>query len=131
MHLRSFICSVLGALSALTISTTTAVVTSNTNDTRKPLRVGVVYEKVALSDLAGLEFLGHQTPEIMAQVAKNNPILKALLNGTTPMEFLYISSSLDAAMVTPRMYVQPTHTYDNQCVQQPSKVKIHPFTLLG
>jgi transcriptional regulator GlxA family with amidase domain len=74
--------------------------------------ITALYEGVQLSDLTGLDILGFQTPEIMAINVEISPAFAPLMNYTTPMEFLYISSSLNASMVTPSMYVAPTHTYE-------------------
>lgn len=98
-------------LSVLTIPTTIAMAT--TNNTRKPLRVGVFFEEVQMIDLAGLDFFGSQTPEIMAINVAINPSMEPLMAVTTPMEFLYISSSLENSWVTPKMVIKPTHTYEN------------------
>lgn len=86
---------------------------STTNSTQKPLLVGVFYEKVQMVDLAGLDLLGQQTPEAMDVNAQMNPALEPLRQLTTPMKFLYISSSLNVTTITPKMYVQPTYTYEN------------------
>ncbi|KAH7400932.1 class I glutamine amidotransferase-like protein [Phaeosphaeria sp. MPI-PUGE-AT-0046c] len=80
--------------------------------TTKPLRVGVLYEGVQMSDLVGLDLLGHHTPEVMSINIQISPLLAPLMQYTTPMDFLYISSSMSTAWVTPTMHVQPTHTYD-------------------
>jgi transcriptional regulator GlxA family with amidase domain len=113
MHMTSTIVRALGVLSVLITSTVNALTIHATNGTKKPLRVGVLYEQVQMSDLVGLDFLGHQTPEIMAVNAAISPAYEPLLKLTTPMEFLYISSSLDATWTTPKMWVKPTHTYEN------------------
>jgi hypothetical protein len=84
IHLNNSFTSVLGAF---IISTSSVLAVSTTNSTKKPLRVGILYERVQLSDLPGLDLLGHQTPEIMAVNAKINPDYEPLLNLTTPMEF--------------------------------------------
>jgi putative intracellular protease/amidase len=105
MHLSTF------ALAALTLSTTSSALTLPTNSTQKPLRIGIFYEHTQMSDLIGLDFLSAQTPEVTAIKAQNNPIFEQLMPYATPMEFLYISSSLDAAWTTPKTFVKPTHTY--------------------
>jgi putative intracellular protease/amidase len=84
-----------------------------TNGTKKPLRVGVLYEDTQMTDLAGLDFLGNLTPKTLDLVAKIQPALEPLKQLAIPMEFLYISSSLELAITTPNMYVKPTHTYNN------------------
>ncbi|KAG9192293.1 hypothetical protein G6011_11027 [Alternaria panax] len=40
-----------------------------------------------------------------------NPQFTSMASHTIPMDFLYMSSSMDPAHVTPDMYVRPTHTY--------------------
>jgi putative intracellular protease/amidase len=86
---------------------------SNINGTPKPLRVGVLYEETQMSDLVGLDLLGNLTPKTIDMVAALNPALEPFKQFAIPMEFLYISSSLDLALTTPEMFVKPTHTYDN------------------
>jgi hypothetical protein len=114
MHPATSIFSGLSALGMLSMPTTTsALATRPPNSVQKPLRVGVLYENVQLSDIVGLDLFGHQTPEIMALNIALNPALQPLMNLTTPMEFLYISSSLDVAWATPKMWIKPTHTYAN------------------
>jgi hypothetical protein len=49
----------------------------------------------------------------MAVRAQFHPEYKELMKYTTPMEFLYISSSTNASRITPDAYLQPTNTYDN------------------
>jgi putative intracellular protease/amidase len=86
---------------------------STTSGTQKPLRIGVFYEEVQMSDLAGLDFFGNLTPKIIDVVAQLQPEVAPLKQFTIPIEFLYISSSTELAWCTPEMYVKPTHTYDN------------------
>ncbi|OAL00665.1 class I glutamine amidotransferase-like protein [Phaeosphaeriaceae sp. SRC1lsM3a] len=85
---------------------------ASTNTTQKPLRVGVLYEEVQMSDLIGLDLLGYHTPKVMAINVEIAPQLAPLMEHTTPMDFHYISSSLPTTWVTPAMNVQPTHTYE-------------------
>jgi transcriptional regulator GlxA family with amidase domain len=86
---------------------------STTNVTQKPLRIGVFYEETQMTDLAGLDLLGNLTPKVLNMVAALNPAFEPFKQRAVPMEFLYISSSLDLAWTTPEMYVRPTHTYEN------------------
>jgi putative intracellular protease/amidase len=109
MHLTIFIST---ALTALTILTTNAL-TISPNTTQKPLRVGILYENTPMSDLIGLDFLGVQTPEIVDMIALTDPIYEKMKPYTTPMEFLYISSSMEATFTTSKALVKPTHTYAN------------------
>ena len=76
-----------------------------------PLRIGVLFEDVQLTDLAGLDILGSLTPKIMDTVSSILPSLLPLRPLAIPMDFLYISSSLALAPTTPSMQVKPTHTY--------------------
>ncbi|KAF2828410.1 class I glutamine amidotransferase-like protein [Ophiobolus disseminans] len=80
--------------------------------TPKPLRIGVLYEETQMTDLAGLDILGNLTPKTINMVADLNPSFAPLKALAVPMEFLYISSSLEPAWTTPEMFVKPTHTYD-------------------
>lgn len=80
---------------------------------QRPLRVGVLFEETQMTDLAGLDILGSLTPKTFDMVCKLVPTLEPLKSFAVPMEFLYISSSLDLAWTTPEMYVKPTHTYAN------------------
>lgn len=85
--------------------------TTSTSTTKKPLRVGVFYEEVQMTDLAGIDLLGNLTPKTLNLVADLNPTFEPFKQRAIPMEFLYISSSLDLAWMTPDMHVKPTHTY--------------------
>lgn len=80
---------------------------------KQPLRVGVLYEDTQMTDLAGLDILGNLTPKTIDLVCTMQPALEPLKQFAVPMEFLYISSSLDLALTTPEMLVKPTHTYAN------------------
>jgi transcriptional regulator GlxA family with amidase domain len=64
-------------------------------------------------DLAGLDLLGNLTPQTINLVIAMNPQLASMAPHAIPMTFVYISSSMDPAHVTPDMYVRPTHTYAN------------------
>jgi transcriptional regulator GlxA family with amidase domain len=86
---------------------------STTNGTQKPLRVGVLYEETQMTDLAGLDLLGNLTPQTIDLMCEIVPEFAVFKPRAIPMEFLYISSSMELARTTPDMYVRPTHTYDN------------------
>jgi putative intracellular protease/amidase len=101
----------LSGLSALVVPSVLAM--PAINGTQKPLRVGVLFEEVQMSDLVGLDFFGSQTPEIMSVNVAINPAFEPLMEYTTPMEFLYISSSPDVSWVTPKMIVKPQYTYED------------------
>ncbi|RYN32976.1 hypothetical protein AA0112_g5873 [Alternaria arborescens] len=79
--------------------------------TKTPIRVGVLYEETQMTDLAGLDLLGNLTPQTINLIAAMNPQFASMVPHAIPMDFLYISSSMDSAHVTPDMYVRPTHTY--------------------
>lgn len=81
--------------------------------TKKPVRVGVLFEETQMTDLAGLDILGNLSPKTLDVVCNLQPALEPLRQHAIPMEFLYISSSLDLAWTTPEMHVKPTHTYAN------------------
>ncbi|OSS51098.1 hypothetical protein B5807_04529 [Epicoccum nigrum] len=80
---------------------------------RTPLRIGVLFEDVQTTDLAGLDILGSLTPKIIDTMSSILPSMLPLRPLAVPMSFLYISSSLALAPTTPAMQVQPTHTYAN------------------
>ncbi|KAH7077768.1 class I glutamine amidotransferase-like protein [Paraphoma chrysanthemicola] len=86
---------------------------SSSNGTQKPLRIGVFYEEVQMTDLAGLDFFGNLTPKIIDVCVQLQPELAPLKPLAIPIEFLYISSSTELAWCTPEMYVKPTYTYEN------------------
>ena len=86
---------------------------SDTSTTTKPLRIGVLFEQTQMIDLAGLDLLGNLTPMTLDMVSTLNPAFEPLKQYAIPMEFLYISSSLDLTWTTPEMHVKPTHTYTN------------------
>jgi hypothetical protein len=96
-----------------TLTTLFTVSMAAPNSTQKPLRIGVFCEEVQMADLAGLDVFGSQTPEIMALSVAISPSFEPLMALTIPMEFLYISSSLEHTWVTPKMIIKPTHTYEN------------------
>jgi putative intracellular protease/amidase len=80
--------------------------------TAKPLRIGVLYEETQMADLAGVDIIGNCSAKNVEMVSELMPtVLEPLKPFAIPMEFLYISSSLDPAWTTPEMYVRPTHTY--------------------
>lgn len=79
----------------------------------KPLRIGVLYEEVQMTDLAGLDILGNMSSRIINMVSNVVPGLDKLKPFAQDMEFLYISSSEELSWTTPDMYIRPTHTYDN------------------
>ena len=81
------------------------------NTSKKPLRVGVLFEETQMTDLAGLDILGNLTPKTLDMVCALQPALEPLRPLAVPMEFLYISSSLDLAWTTPEMHIKPTCTY--------------------
>jgi transcriptional regulator GlxA family with amidase domain len=81
--------------------------------TPKTLRIGVLYEQVQLSDLVGLDIIGNISVKVVNLVAGILPEAAALIHLAVPMEFLYISSSLSPAWMSPDMFVRPTHTYEN------------------
>ncbi|KAI4655389.1 hypothetical protein J4E93_000101 [Alternaria ventricosa] len=78
---------------------------------RTPIRVGVLYEGTQMTDLAGLDLLGNLTPQTINLIIAMNPQFASMAPHAIPMSFLYISSTMDPAQVTPDMYVRPTHTY--------------------
>lgn len=79
----------------------------------KRLRIGVLYEEVQMTDLAGLDVLGNMSSRIIDMVSNVVPGLDKLKPFAQDMEFLYISSSEELSWATPDMYIRPTHTYDN------------------
>ncbi|KAF3034853.1 hypothetical protein E8E11_004379 [Didymella keratinophila] len=79
----------------------------------KPLRIGILYEETQMTDLAGLDILDNVSTKKFDMLLSMNPSLAPLRPLTVPMEFLYISSSLNTAWTTPEMHVTPTHTYTN------------------
>ncbi|KAF2661201.1 hypothetical protein K491DRAFT_587807 [Lophiostoma macrostomum CBS 122681] len=80
---------------------------------KKTLRIGVLYEHTQMTDLAGVDILGNMSTKSVNLVATLEPRVSALLPLSTPMEFLYISSTLEPSWTTPDMFVKPTHTYAN------------------
>lgn len=79
---------------------------------QKPLRIGVLYEEVQMTDLAGLDVLGNISTKVMDMIGEMIPAAAPLKPLAVPMQFLYISSSLEPSWTTPEMYVRPTHTYE-------------------
>jgi hypothetical protein len=77
------------------------------------LRIGVLYENAQMSDLVGIDVLGNMSTVIIDLICSMAPEYAHLKELAIPMEFLYISSSLEPAAMTSQMRVVPTHTYDN------------------
>lgn len=88
-------------------------ITNNNTTTKKPLRVGVLCEEVQMSDLSGIDILGNISSKTLNTFADMDPKFEPLRNKGVPMEFLYISSTLDHTWMTSEMHVKPTHTYEN------------------
>lgn len=80
-------------------------------DTRKPLRIGVLYENTQMTDLVGIDVLGSMSSRIVDMVSNIIPAMAQFKEHAVPMEFLYISSTTEPAWTTPEMFVKPTHTY--------------------
>jgi len=76
----------------------------------KTIRIGVLFEHTQMTDLAGLDVIGNLSTRIFDLVVQVNPAISGLRNLYSPMEFLYIASSLEPAWTSPEMYVKPTHT---------------------
>ncbi|KAJ8107400.1 hypothetical protein OPT61_g8894 [Boeremia exigua] len=85
----------------------------SSNTVKQTLRVGVLFEETQMTDLVGLDILNNLTPKTLDIMSALLPSVESLREHTVPMEFLYISSSLDLAWTTPEMHVKPTHTYTN------------------
>lgn len=84
-----------------------------TAPTQTPIRIGVLYEETQMTDLAGVDILGNMSSKTFEMVSQLMPALAKLAPLASPMQFLYISSSLEPTWTTPEMYVRPTHTYDS------------------
>jgi transcriptional regulator GlxA family with amidase domain len=76
-----------------------------------PVRVGVFFEKVQLSDITGIDLLGNCSIDYIKVAAEFG--FGHLLPLAVDMEFLYISSTLEPAFATPSLRIHPTHTYDS------------------
>ena len=66
-----------------------------------------------MTDLAGIDILGNLSTKLVTMIAGLIPEVAPLIPESVPIEFLYISSSLDPTWVSPEMFVRPTHTYAN------------------
>ncbi|KAF2191425.1 DJ-1/PfpI family protein [Zopfia rhizophila CBS 207.26] len=80
---------------------------------KKPLRIAVLFEDVQMTDLAGLDILGNLSTASVQFASQINPQFASFLPLSTPMEFLYLSSTLESTIMTPSVRVVPTHTYDS------------------
>ncbi len=79
-----------------------------------PLRIGVLIENVQLTDITCIDLLGNlSTSYISTCNASFGNAFAHLTPLATAMEFLYISSTLSPATMTPHMQIVPTHTYDD------------------
>ncbi|KAF2464692.1 DJ-1/PfpI family protein [Lindgomyces ingoldianus] len=103
---------------------------------QRPLRIGVFHEDVQMADLVGLDIIGNLSVKNMQTVCSLVPELTPMLPLATPMEFLYISSTLSPASMTPETSVNPTHTYataprdlDVILIGGPDPSKVHPDSL--
>ncbi|KAF2107872.1 DJ-1/PfpI family protein [Lophiotrema nucula] len=103
---------------------------------KKPLRIGVLYENTQMTDLAGLDIIGSMSSKTIDLISGIEPKFEKYKSIATPMEFLYISSTLEPAWTTPEMWVRPTHTYkdaprdlDFILLGGPDPSKVHPESL--
>ena len=104
---------------------------------KKTLRIGVLYENTQMTDLAGLDIIGNMSSQTIDLISSIEPRSVKYKDVSTPMEFLYISSSLEPAWTTPQMWVKPTHTYANAprdldmiLLGGPDPSKVHPDSLV-
>lgn len=76
-----------------------------------PLKIGILYENCQLSDVTCMDLLGNCSTEYIKTASEFG--FGHLLPLAVDMEFLYISSTTEPAMMTPSLRCVPTHTYDN------------------
>ncbi|KAH7139397.1 class I glutamine amidotransferase-like protein [Dendryphion nanum] len=88
--------------------------------TDTPLRIGVIYSQVQMTDLAPIDIIGGLSTKAISSFIGFVPGVEDAIPRSTPMEFLYISSAPspsspipDDSWVTPSMVIRPTHTYAN------------------
>jgi transcriptional regulator GlxA family with amidase domain len=80
----------------------------------KTLRIGVMLEAIQLSDILGIDILGNLSKEYLAQAKDLNPGLAALLDDRAmDIEFFYMATTLEPAVMTPGLRFLPTVTYDD------------------
>ncbi|KAF2205976.1 hypothetical protein GQ43DRAFT_436564 [Delitschia confertaspora ATCC 74209] len=84
----------------------------STNNTQPPLRVGVMFEDVQYADLACVDILGNLSTKIASGFSSFGAAFDHFIPQSRPMEFLYVSSTLDPACMIPGIRALPTHTYD-------------------
>ncbi|PKS06045.1 hypothetical protein jhhlp_007879 [Lomentospora prolificans] len=83
------------------------------SSTKKTLRIGVMMEAVQMSDIMGIDILGNLSEAYLNSVLGLDPTIEKYKDLAIPMEFFYISSSLELAFMTPSVYIKPTATYDD------------------
>ena len=80
-------------------------------------RIAVLYEAVQVSDVAGIDLFGNASRACMDAIANDTAnaltVPPPIASQAIDMEFLYVSSTLEAAYATPDLKITPTHTYDN------------------
>ena len=76
-----------------------------------PLRIGVMFENVQLSDITCIDLIGNLSTDYVKVLAEAG--YAEYLPQAMDMEFLYISSSLEPAFMTPSLHAKPTVTYDD------------------
>lgn len=78
-----------------------------------PLRIGVFFENIQMSDIACIDIIGNLSTSYVSVLAGAVPSKYAqYAPHAMDIEFLYISSTLEPAFMTPSLFVKPTHTYD-------------------
>ncbi|KAF2645000.1 DJ-1/PfpI family protein [Massarina eburnea CBS 473.64] len=84
-----------------------------TTTPKKTLRIGILYEEVQMADLVGIDIIGNCSSRVVDMMTALIPSATTVQFPSIDMEFLYIASTLEPTWTTPKMFVRPTHTYDN------------------
>jgi transcriptional regulator GlxA family with amidase domain len=79
----------------------------------KKLRIGVMLEGIQLSDIIGIDILGNLTQEYAAEAQNLNPRWAGLVDRALNIEFFYMATTLEPAVVTPGLRFVPTVTYED------------------
>jgi transcriptional regulator GlxA family with amidase domain len=80
----------------------------------KLLRIGVMLDEVQLSDIVGIDILGNISVDYVNEVSAFAAEFAPFKPSAIPIQFFYLSSTLDPVRQTPKgFHVVPNTTYDD------------------
>ncbi|KKY25357.1 putative dj-1 family protein [Phaeomoniella chlamydospora] len=75
-----------------------------------PLRIGIFFQRVQLSDIVGIDLIANCSTEYIKNAAEFG--FGDLLPLAVEMAFVYISETLEPTVTTAGVRISPTHTYE-------------------